>query len=174
MTPLFYIGSIRGNTCFLTVDMTEYVVELVAQKHLVRAGPGGMSFIVVATEMWGPQVKTLYWCGMFFWNVWPIKNLHRTPVSSLFLAAWLYWISYLAFVWWTSGKSGANFSLCACWRSQDLRLPMHARMNIYARDWKRQLMGQYTGFNIFRTLTLPSKIGDFYLLTQRTSLMILI
>ena len=27
-------------------------------------------------------------------------------------------------------------------------------------------MGKYMGFKIFGTITLPGKIGDFYLLTQ--------
>ena len=167
-TPLFYIGSVRGKNVFIPVDITEDVVKSAMRKLSGNAGPGGTD--LEALQGWplkfGDHSKKLRISGESFMD-WLANRI----APNLCLAAWLHCIIYPEYVQWASGESGANFLLSACWSSQDPRLPTHAKMTRSARYWKRESTGQYTGFNIFGALTLPRKIGNFHLLTQRTPLM---
>ena len=101
------------------------------------------------------------------WTGWPIRDHPGPPIGHLCLATWFCWISNRVYVRWSLGKPSTDFLLIVCWMSLDLRLPTHVSMTRSTQDRRWVLMQRYTGLNLFGMLTIPRKIGSFYLLRHK-------
>ena len=146
------------------MDITEDVVNLVAQKLLGSSGPGGTD--LEALQGWllkfREDRKRLRNSVKTFVD-WLANGTHPgRPIVNLCLDAWSLLENSLDFFRSGWDKRGYDFSLSVCWGSQDLKPQARVSMNRFVPELNWELTALSTGFKIFGTLSRPWKIGGVY------------
>ena len=134
----------EASPVFISMEITEIVVESVAQKLSGSAGPSGTA--LEALHGWllkfGCQSRNLCVQDKYFVDCIAKKNHHGPPIGHLFLVDWFHWISSPDYFRWASENRGAIFLRNVYLKSLDMMPLTYAGMIISLLYSRRELIGR--------------------------------